>query len=111
LAPGQVRDGLVRAADLLIAPPGEAGAALGTGLRISAHDTVPYALWCAFGQLHDYRAAQLTAIAGFESPASDRDTICAIVGSIVVMSCADSTIPAEWLAQREPLPEGICRSR
>jgi len=105
LVPGQVRDLLVRAADLRDASPSEAGAMLGTGLRISAHDTVPYALWCAFGHLHDYRAAQLTAIAGFESAASDRDTICAIVGGIVAMSCADSTIPADWIAQREPLPE------
>lgn len=105
LVPGEVRDRLVRAADLPDASPSHAGAILGTGLRISAHDTVPYALWCAFGNLHDYRAAQLAVMSGLESPASDRDTICAIVGSIVAMSCADSTIPAEWMAQREPLPE------
>ena len=111
LAPGQVRDGLTHAATLLDASPAEAGASLGTGIRISAHDTVPYALWCAFGDLHDYRAAQLAAMAGFESPASDRDTICAIVGSIVAMSCADATIPAEWLAEREPLPQDVRRTR
>jgi ADP-ribosylglycohydrolase len=105
LVPGEVRDRLVRAADLQDGSPSEAGAILGTGIRISAHDTVPYALWCAFGNLRDYRAAQLTAMAGLESPASDRDTICAIVGGIVALSCADSTIPAEWIAQREPLPE------
>ena len=105
LGSGEVRDRLVRAADLPVVSPSEAGAILGTGLRISAHDTVPYALWCAFGNLHDYRAAQMTAIAGLESAASDRDTVCAIVGSIVAMSCADSTIPADWIAQREPLPQ------
>ena len=107
LAPGQVHELVRRAADLGDVSPSEAGAVLGTGLRICAHDTVPYALWCAFGHLRDYRAAQLTAIAGFESPASDRDTICAIVGSIVAMSCADSTIPPGWSAQREPLPEDV----
>jgi ADP-ribosylglycohydrolase len=111
LVPGQVRDLLVRAANLPDASPSEAGAILGTGLRLSAHDTVPYALWCAFGHLHDYRAAQLTAMAGFESAASDRDTICAIVGGIVAMSCADSTIPADWIAQREPLPEDVSQGR
>lgn len=107
LAPGQVHALVQRAADLGDVSPSQAGAMLGTGLRISAHDTVPYALWCAFGNLRDYRAAQLAAIAGFESSASDRDTICAIVGSIVAMSCADSTIPPDWSAQREPLPEDV----
>ena len=81
---------------------------LGTGLNVTAQDTVPFALWCAFGSLHDYRAAQLTAMSGFESGASDRDTICAIVGGIVIMSCADATVPAEWMDQREPLPEDAC---
>ena len=107
LAPGQVHDLVQRAADLEGVSPSEAGGMLGTGLHISAHDTVPYALWCAFGSLRDFRAAQLTAIAGFESPASDRDTICAIVGSIVALSCADSTIPPDWTAQREPLPADV----
>jgi ADP-ribosylglycohydrolase len=80
---------------------------LGTGLRVCAHDTVPFALWCAFGNLSDYRAAQMSAMAGFESNASDRDTICAIVGSVVAMSCRPETIPVDWMAQRESLPVDI----
>jgi ADP-ribosylglycohydrolase len=74
---------------------------------VTAHDTVPFALWCAFRNLSDYRSAQLAAMAGFESNASDRDTICAIVGSVVSMSCDPSTIPADWVAQREPLPADV----
>ena len=107
VTPGQVHALVQCAADLGDISPRQAGAVLGTGLRISAHDTVPYALWCAFGNLRDYRAAQLAAIAGFDSPASDRDTICAIVGSIVALSCEDSTIPPDWTAQREALPEDV----
>ena len=97
---------LMRAAQLANASPREAGALLGTGIHVSAQDTVPFALWCAFGHLRDYRAAQMAAMTGFESGASDRDTICAIVGGIVAMSCADSTIPSDWVAHREPLPAG-----
>jgi ADP-ribosylglycohydrolase len=104
---GEVRARVLRAADLRDASPREAGAILGTGLQVTAHDTVPFALWCAFRNLSDYRSAQLAAMAGFESNASDRDTICAIVGSVVSMSCDPSTIPADWVAQREPLPADV----
>lgn len=104
LPPGEMRDLMVRAAELGDVSPKEAGAILGTGLRVTAQDTVPYALWCAFGNLGNYRDAQLTAIEGFASSASDRDTICAIVGGIVGLS---SEMPDDWLAQREPLPESV----
>jgi ADP-ribosylglycohydrolase len=33
----------------------------------------------------------------------DRDTTCAIVGGIVVMSAGLDSIPKQWLEHREPL--------
>ena len=35
---------------------------LGNGSRVSAQDTVPFAIWCALARLDDYRSAVWTAI-------------------------------------------------
>ena len=75
-------------------------AALGNGTGVSAQDTVPFSLWCAGEHLDDYPEALWLTVSGL----GDRDTTCAIVGGIVALS-APETIPAEWLARREPLPE------
>lgn len=72
---------------------------LGNGVQLSAQDTVPFALWCASRHLKDMEAALWLAV----SAGGDRDTVCAIVGSIVSLSAAD-TIPPAWLLAREPLP-------
>lgn len=98
---------LHRAARLGGASPSEAGEVLGTGLHIRADDTVPFALWCAFNHIDDYGAAQLAAIEGFASPASDRDTVCAIVGGVVGAACHPETIPEAWRSRREPFPDDI----
>jgi ADP-ribosylglycohydrolase len=107
LQPGSIRTMLLRAAGMEDASPAEAGAVLGTGLHVRADDTVPFSLWCAFRHLRDFRAAQLAAIGGFDSPASDRDTVCAIVGGIVGAVCPPETIPAEWQSSREPFPGDV----
>ena len=78
----------------------EAVTALGNGIRVSAQDTVPFALWCAAEHLDDYERAQWLTVSGL----GDRDTTCAIVGGIVVMRTGVEGIPHEWLATREPLP-------
>jgi ADP-ribosylglycohydrolase len=73
---------------------------LGNGSRISAQDTVPFALWCASEHLDDYeRALWLTV-----SALGDRDTTCAIVGSIVSMYTGVEGIPREWVKTRERFP-------
>ncbi|MCF6404911.1 ADP-ribosylglycohydrolase family protein [Chitinophaga filiformis] len=70
---------------------------LGNGTRLTAQDTVPFALWCAANYTFDFSAAIWTAVSGL----GDRDTIAAIVGSIVVLSAPDDTVPQQWVRQTE----------
>lgn len=76
---------------------------LGTGLQVSSQDTVPFSLWCAGEWLNDYEEAMWQTVSGM----GDRDTTCAIVGSIVAMHVGEKGIPAAWRSAREPLPERI----
>jgi len=73
---------------------------LGNGVRVSAQDTVPFALWCAAKHLSDYEEALWLTVSGL----GDRDTTCAIVGSIVASYTGTEGIPREWLTSREDLP-------
>lgn len=94
-----VRTNLARAREFpLDREPQEAAELLGSGERITAQDTVPYALWCAARHLDSYPEAMWTTVAG----AGDMDTTCAIVGSIVVLS-APKGLPESWLTYAEPL--------
>ncbi|MBW8687512.1 ADP-ribosylglycohydrolase family protein [Chitinophaga rhizophila] len=70
---------------------------LGNGSRLTAQDTVPFALWCIAYHLYDYETAIWTAVSGL----GDRDTIAAITGSVVVLSAGIPAIPDQWLQQRE----------
>lgn len=100
--PGETRAGIERAARLPAdATVQRAAAALGTGARVSAMDTVPFALWAANRHLDHFEEAMWTTVAGL----GDRDTTCAIVGSIVAMSAPAATVPEEWRDAREPLEE------
>ncbi len=74
---------------------------LGNGTGVSAQDTVPFALWCAGEQLHNYEEALWLTVSGL----GDRDTTCAIVGGIVSLSCGIDGIPLAWRQAREPLPD------
>jgi ADP-ribosylglycohydrolase len=76
---------------------GRAVSTLGTGNEIAAFDTVPFCLWVAAYHGFDFETALWTTVAG----GGDRDTTCAIVGSIVGLS---ADIPETWLRAREPLP-------
>jgi ADP-ribosylglycohydrolase len=107
--PGDVHDGLQRASE---ARPklGNAAddaivvaAALGNGSRVTAPDTVPFALWCATRHLDSYADAIWTAI----SAGGDIDTNCAIVGGIVALSAGRDPIPPEWLTAREPFQRHV----
>jgi ADP-ribosylglycohydrolase len=72
---------------------------IGNGIRALAQDTVPFALWCVRHHLRDYESALWTAAAAL----GDCDTLCAIVGSIVVMVPGGAEVPEAWRAHREPL--------
>ena len=74
---------------------------LGNGVRVSAQDTVPFALWCAAKHLSNYEEALWLAVSGL----GDRDTTCAIVGGIVASFTGIEGIPQEWLKSRESLPD------
>lgn len=97
---GPTREGLARAMAL---PAGTtvrtATSVLGSGSRVLAWDTVPFALWCAGRNLENFAAAIWETVSGL----GDRDTTCAIVGGIVVLSAGKDSIPKEWLEAREPL--------
>jgi ADP-ribosylglycohydrolase len=76
---------------------------LGNGYRISAHDTVPYVLWCAGQFLDNYEEALWQTASGL----GDVDTTCAMVGGIVALYTDVEAIPKEWLEKRESLPSWV----
>ncbi|GAA4997885.1 hypothetical protein GCM10025734_30800 [Kitasatospora paranensis] len=99
---GAVRRGIGEAGALLdVADPHTAARVLGNGSRVSAADTVPFALWAAARNLGDFpRAIWDTVTAG-----GDVDTTAAIVGGIVAARTGTAGVPGSWLAAREPLPD------
>ncbi len=97
----EVRQGIEAARGL---PAGttatQAVRALGSGDGISAHDTVPFVLWCAGQHLDNYEEALWLTVSGL----GDRDTTCAMVGGIVACRVGIAGIPEAWRQAREPLP-------
>lgn len=97
----EVQLGIVKAAALPVDTPVKAAVRmLGSGARVSAQDAVPFCLWVAAHHLDSYQEALWTTVSGL----GDRDTTCAIVGGIVVMSAGIESIPRSWLASRESIP-------
>ncbi|WP_434596439.1 ADP-ribosylglycohydrolase family protein [Streptomyces sp. A5-4] len=97
---GPVRDGLLRAATVpLDSEPRQAAAVLGSGSRIRADDTVPFALWTATRHPDDLEAALWSTAEGL----GDVDTTCAITGGIVAARTGVGAMPESWLERREPL--------
>ena len=70
---------------------------LGNGSKMSAQDTVPFALWCAAHNLYDFEEALWKAV----SILGDRDTICAIVAGITIMSTDETKVPSLWIESVE----------
>jgi len=99
---GETRAGIERAARLSASASVHLAASeLGTGARMSAMDTVPFSIWAAHRHLDHFEDAMWTTVAGL----GDRDTTCAIVGSIVAMSAPPATLPEAWKEAREPVEE------
>ncbi|MEV4756718.1 ADP-ribosylglycohydrolase family protein [Micromonospora sp. NPDC049559] len=100
---GAVRAGIDRAIGLLDRPVPEAARELGNGGRVTAPDTVPFALWAAARHLADYPAAVRACV----EAGGDVDTTAAIAGGIVAAYTGVGTpggVPADWIEAREPLP-------
>ena len=76
-----------------------AAAVLGNGSQVISSDTVPFCLWCAAKHATDYPAALWATV----SVLGDRDTTCAIVGGLVVLSAGRDSIPPDWIQAREAI--------
>lgn len=97
----EVHLGIVRALALPAYTTIEAAVAgLGNGSKVTAQDTVPFAVWVAAHHLNNYEEALWTTV----SALGDRDTTCAIVGGIVAMSAGAESVPQSWVQSREPIP-------
>lgn len=97
----EVRAGIRKARDM--APDASlrlAVSILGNGAQLSAQDTVPFALWCAGEHLRNFADALWLTVSGL----GDRDTTCAIAGSIVICCAPPETIPDAWAESCEMLP-------
>lgn len=78
-------------------------AILGNGTKMTAQDTVPFALWCVAHYHSHFEEALWKAV----SALGDRDTICAIVGGIVILSAPESTVPGLWAASTESFEKSV----
>lgn len=97
----RTRAGIAQAIDLPRSYAVETAASvLGNGTGVSSPDTVPFAIWCAARCFGRFTEALWTTVSG----GGDRDTTCAIIGGIVVLSASDGAIPPNWLAAREAPP-------
>jgi ADP-ribosylglycohydrolase len=97
---GKTREGLVIASKLPPDEPvGSAVEMLGNGSLVLSWDTVPFALWCAARHLTSFEEAFWATVSGL----GDRDTTCAMVGSIVALAVGREGVPEAWVAAREPL--------
>ncbi|ARF77803.1 ADP-ribosylglycohydrolase family protein [Kitasatospora aureofaciens] len=77
-----------------------AATVLGSGLLISAPDTVPFALWSAAGHLDSLPEAIWHTLEGW----GDMDTTCAIAAGVVAARTGLADVPAPWLTACEDLP-------
>lgn len=96
----RVREGLAAASELPADDINRAARELGTGTEVTAHDTVPFALWVA-AHASGFEDALLRA----SIFAGDTDTLGAIAGGLVVLD--RPKIPRLWELAREPLPDGF----
>ncbi|QKW18426.1 ADP-ribosylglycohydrolase family protein [Kitasatospora sp. NA04385] len=101
---GAVRAGIRVAAELPPeTEPGRAAALLGNGKRISAADTVPFALWAAAYHLDDLVGGLWTTAEGL----GDVDTTCAIAGGVIAAGTGLGGVPAAWRERCEALPQWV----
>lgn len=76
---------------------------LGNGSKMLAQDTVPFVLWCIAHHLDDFEKGLWKAVAVL----GDRDTICAMVGAVLMLSAPEETVPQQWQDAVEKVEESI----
>ncbi len=76
---------------------------LGNGLRISAPDTVPFALWTSAWHLDALDDALWETAKGM----GDVDTTCAITAGIVAARTGLAGVHGSWLTAREAVPDWV----
>ncbi|MFI0451301.1 ADP-ribosylglycohydrolase family protein [Actinomadura sp. 6N118] len=104
VAESRVRDGIVRARQLLTLSDARAVAEqLGNGRNVSAQDTVPFTLWAAAKHAGDFEEAIWTTA----EVGGDVDTNCAIVGGMVAAGMEPGALPVWWVRGTEDLPEWL----
>lgn len=80
---------------------------LGNGTNMTAQDTVPFAIWCAAYNLENLEEGLWKAV----SILGDRDTICAMVGGMLMMSSSAENIPQAWEQAVEKIDESVFRGK
>lgn len=76
---------------------------LGNGSRIISQDTVPLAIWCIAHYKDNYEEALWKTV----SALGDRDTTCAIVGSVVALNTGIEGIPSYWTKSTESVESSV----
>lgn len=95
---GDVFNGILRAGQTSVRTSlADVAKSLGNGSLVTAADTVPFCLWIAANNSHDFTGAIGKTI----SADGDCDTNAAIVGGIVALSAGRNAIPSKWLEARE----------
>lgn len=79
---------------------------LGNGINMTAQDTVPFAIWCTAYNLENFEEGLWKAV----SVLGDRDTICAMVGGMSIMSSNETNIPHTWTNLVEQVDKSIFRA-
>lgn len=98
---GDVRGAIHLAANTPLTASTEVAARImGNGFKVTAPDTVPYAIWCAVRHRDNFRSTLAAAI----ETGGDCDTNAAIAGGIVALAVGLPGIPAAWRAARETVP-------
>ena len=75
--------------------------------KLLLRDTIPFSIWCAAYNLYNFEESLWKAV----SVLGDRDTICAIVGGITIMSSEERYIAKLWENSVEDIEESIFRTK
>jgi len=77
--------------------------ALGNGTKMTAQDTVPFAIWNVYHFMSNFKDCLWSTVSGL----GDRDTTCAIAGGIAIMFSESRHIPKIWCNSVEKWEESI----